>query len=175
MKFVSRVCCCFLALGLVACDDPETRAQNARAYDAARESSFAGDVLPFAMACLETFETGSLTTSPMIEAGYKVFSKSRNAVTLNRSIIKDSFETNAVSVTVRISSNRCDWMINMRGDYLATAENAVTTLKKFGYVEVNSNKTSTRKFIKDNRTVELRASVTRSTYVDFVEVDLRLL
>ena len=171
MKVLSRVCFLFMAFGLVGCDDPETQKRNAVAFSAAQDNAFASDIFPFATACLETIETGSLTASPLIEVGFQV-TKMPNRINFQRVFLEST--VSEVSISGAIKKSVCVWRVGVYGNYLGVAENVVTILKKYGYEEVSSSKRNARFFSKNGRTIKLLAAALRSQYGNVMEVFLIL-
>ena len=171
MKFVSRVCCFFVAFGLVGCDDPETRTKNQELYRAVMTNDFPSEVFPFATACLETIETGSLTATPLIEAGFELTRRS-NRLEFKK-VVQDSV-IGKVPINAYIRKSSCTWSAEIFGNYTGVAENVVKILKKSGYEEVESDSRSARFFSKNGRTIKLLASAGMSQYGKSMGVDLFL-
>ncbi len=171
MKVLSRIFCCFMAFGLVGCDDPETRTKNQELYRAVLTSNFPSDVFPFATACLETIETGSLTATPLIEAGFEL-TRRPNRLDLQK-VIQDSV-LGKVTIYAYIKKSSCIWRADIYGNYTGVAGNVVTILKKSGYEEVESDSRSARFFSKNGRTIKLVAAALRSQYGNSMGVTLFL-
>jgi len=172
MKFVSRVCCFFVAFGLVGCDDPETLALRNAGIEAAKENAFADDIIPFATACVQTFETGALVGSPMIKAGF-VLTKWPNQLNFERLVAEPAGSNSKSFTSANLRKNYCGWSANFNGSYVGAAENAIQVLKGYGYVEVNSDRQDARFFTKNGLTIRVTAFVSFSQYGDMTAVELR--
>ncbi len=175
MKFVSRVCCFFVAFGLVACDTPEREALTNAGIEAAKENAFAGDIIPFATACVETFQTGALVGSPMVEAGF-VLTKWPNQLNFQKVVAEPSWSYTSGNFTIAgIRKTYCWWSANFNGSYVGAAENAIQVLKRYGYVEVNSDRQDARFFTKNDLTIRVTANVSSSQYGETTAVELRII
>ena len=172
MKFVSRVCCLFMAFGLVGCDDPETQARSSAAIALASTDGYVNYVQPFVTECLQSFETGTVKTAAMTSAGYEV-TAGKNNLSFSRTITESNSSGRRVSIIGYIKNNVCDWSVSTSGDYLALAANAANVLKNAGYVEVNSDNPNVRLFRKNDLTVKLRATSVSSTYYSGIGVYMR--